>query len=383
MKGVYLDNGATAFPKAPGVVESMSDFLISIGCNVNRGGYDNSYEAENVVFETRELICELFNFPNPENVIFTKNITESLNVLIKGLLRPGDHVIVSSMEHNAVMRPLNSLRLCGVEYSRALCNIYGELNIDDVVNNIKPNTKAVIMTHASNVCGTILDLKRVGNICRERGLYFIIDTAQTAGFLDIDYNELNSDAIAFTGHKGLLGPQGIGGFIINDGLASEITPLIEGGTGSLSDEEIQPQYMPDKFEGGTVNIPGIYGLNASLKYILKEKVSTIREKELCLLEHFLEGLLNMPEINVIGKKDLNDRTAVVSIDVPHKDNAEVSYELSRKFGIMTRCGLHCAPSAHRTLGTFPKGTIRLSFSHFNTIDEVKYTIDAIHKTLKA
>jgi cysteine desulfurase family protein len=382
VKGVYLDNGATSFPKAPGVVESMSEFLISVGCNVNRGGYDSSFEAENVVFETRELICELFNFPKPENVIFTKNITESLNVLIKGLLKPGDHVVVSSMEHNAVMRPLNSLKAYGVEYSRVQCNTYGELNIDDVISNIKSNTIGIIMTHASNVCGTILDLKRIGSICKEKGLYFIVDTAQTAGFLDIDYKELNADAIAFTGHKGLLGPQGIGGFIISDDLASKVAPLIEGGTGSLSDEEIQPYYMPDKFEGGTLNIPGIYGLNASLKYILKEKVSTIREKELYLLEHFLEGLLNIPEINIIGKKNIEYRTAVVSIDVPNKDNAEVSYELNSRFGIMTRCGLHCAPSAHRTLGTFPKGTIRFSFSHFNAIDEVKYTIDAIYKVLK-
>lgn len=382
MNSVYLDNGATAFPKAPGVVESMSNYLTRIGCNINRGGYSRTFEAEDVVYETRELVCELFNCHKPENVIFTKNITESLNVLIKGLLKSGDHVIVSSMEHNAVMRPLNSIKTCGVEYSRAQCNVYGELDLKEVVKNIKPNTKAIIMTHASNVCGTILDLKRVGNISKENGLYFIIDTAQTAGFLDIDYEELNADAIAFTGHKGLLGPQGIGGFILSDNLASKVTPIIEGGTGSLSDEEIQPEYMPDKFEAGTLNIPGIYGLNASLKYILKEKVSTIREKELYLLEHFLEGLLNMPKLKIIGRRDLHHRTAVVSIDIPHMDNGEVAYELSSKFGIMTRSGLHCAPSAHKTLGTFPRGTIRFSFSHFNTIDEVKYTIDAIYKILK-
>lgn len=381
MKRVYLDNGATSFPKAPGVVESMSSYLTNVGCNVNRGGYDISFEAENIVFETRELICELFNFDKAENVIFTKNVTESLNVLIKGLLKSHDHVIVSSMEHNAVMRPLNSLKEKGIEYSRVKCNIFGELDLDDLDNHIKANTKAIIMTHASNVCGTVLDLKRVGDICKEKGLYFIIDAAQTAGYLDIDFNELNADAIAFTGHKSLLGPQGIGGFIISDELASKVTPLIAGGTGSLSDEEIQPEYMPDKFEGGTLNIPGIYGLNASIKYLLKEKVSSIREKELYLLENFLESLLNMPKLNIIGKRDLSNRTAVVSIDVPNEDNAEVSYELSRRFGIMTRCGLHCAPAAHKTLGTFPRGTVRFSFSHFNTIEEVKYTIDAIHKVL--
>ncbi|HSH36865.1 aminotransferase class V-fold PLP-dependent enzyme, partial [Schnuerera sp.] len=344
--------------------------------------YKGSFEAENIIFETRELICELFNYNKVENVIFTKNITESLNVLIKGLIKTGDHVIVSSMEHNAVTRPLNSLVKIGVEFTKVPCNKLGELNPEDLLEYIKPNTKAVVMTHASNVCGTILDLKRVGSICKENGLYFIIDTAQTAGFLDIDYKDIGADAIAFTGHKGLLGPQGIGGFIVNDDMVTVLDTFIEGGTGSLSDKEIQPEYMPDKFEAGTLNIPGVYGLNASLRYILKEKVKTIREKELLLVNHFIEEISNIQEVKTIGKKDLKDRTGVVSIDVPHMDNAEVSYNLYNDFGIMTRCGLHCAPSAHKTLGTFPKGTVRFSFSHFNTIEDVNYAVDAINKIVK-
>ncbi|GFN34845.1 aminotransferase class V-fold PLP-dependent enzyme [Tepidimicrobium xylanilyticum] len=383
MRELYLDNGATAFPKAPGVAESMYNYLTKIGCNVNRGAYKSSFEAENIVYETRELICELFNFNKTENVIFTKNVTESLNILVKGLLKPGDHVIISSMEHNAVVRPINSLVERGVEYSKVMCNREGELDPNDIYGLIKPNTKAIVMTHASNVCGTILDLKRVGSMCKERGLYFIMDTAQTAGFLDIDYKELNADAIAFTGHKGLLGPQGIGGFIVNDELATVLDTLVEGGTGSLSDKEVQPEYMPDKFEAGTLNIPGIYGLNAALKYILKEKVNTIKEKELFLLENFLEGILNIPELNIVGKKNLINRTAVVSIDIPTKDNAIIAYNLYNDFGIMTRCGLHCAPSAHQTLGTFPQGTIRFSFSYFNTIEDVKYAIDAIYKVIRS
>jgi len=382
MKELYLDNGATSFPKAPKVAESMSNYLLNIGCNVNRGAYKSSFEAENIVFETRELICELFNFDKPENVIFTKNITESLNVLIKGLIKVGDHVIVSSMEHNAVMRPLTSVVNSGSEYSRVSCNKYGELNPKDIIKHIKPNTKAVVMTQASNVCGTILDLKEVGDICKENGIYFIIDTAQTAGFLDIDYKELNADAIAFTGHKGLLGPQGMGGFIISDDMASKMDTFIEGGTGSLSEKEIQPEYMPDKFEAGTLNIPGIYGLNASIKYILNEKVSSIREKELYLSERFLEGLLNISKLNIIGKSNIIDRTAVISVDFPDMDNAEVSYNLYNDFGIMTRCGLHCAPSAHQTLGTFPRGTVRFSFSHFNTSKDVDYALNAINKIIK-
>ncbi|RBP42245.1 aminotransferase class V-fold PLP-dependent enzyme [Garciella nitratireducens] len=382
MKNLYLDHAATSFPKAPGVVESMSNYLIEVGSNVNRGVYQSSFNAENILFETRELICELFHFQKPENVVFTKNITESLNVLIKGILHKNDHIIVSSMEHNAVMRPLNALSTRGVSFSKVPCNKYGELNPEDIKKYIQPNTKAILMTHASNVCGTILDLVKVGKICKEKGFYFIIDTAQTAGFLDIDYEKLNADAIAFTGHKGLLGPQGIGGFIIGEDMANQMNSLIQGGTGSLSEEETQPDYMPDKFEAGTLNIPGIYGLNASLKYILKTGLKTIREKELYILKYFLDELSNLSALKIIGKKHLKERTAVVSIDIPQEDTGEIAYELFKDFGIMTRCGLHCAPSAHKTLGTFPHGTIRFSFSHHNTIKDITYTIDALNQIMK-
>lgn len=377
MRYVYMDNGATSFPKAPGVAESMSDYILNVGTNVNRGAYSSSFKAENIIYETRELLCELFRFNKPENVIFTKNITESMNVLIKGLLKEKDHVIVSSMEHNAVMRPLNSLNK--VEYTKVLCSKTGELSIEDVENSIKPNTKAIIMTHASNVCGTILDLEKVGQLCRKHNLFFIIDSAQTAGSIDIDINKLNADAIGFTGHKSLLGPQGIGGFIVNDRINNEITTLIEGGTGSLSDREIQPDYMPDKFESGTLNIPGIYGLNASLKYLFNQGVNNIRDKEINLINKFFEGLFNIKNIELIGKKTSTDRTGIVSIDFIHNDNGLVAHELSKDFGIMTRSGLHCAPSAHKTLGTFPKGTVRFSLSHFTTLKEIDYAIDCINK----
>jgi cysteine desulfurase family protein len=300
-----------------------------------------------------------------------------MNVLIKGLLKEKDHVIVSSMEHNAVMRPLNSLNK--VEYTKVLCSKTGELSIEDVENSIKPNTKAIIMTHASNVCGTILDLEKVGQLCRKHNLFFIIDSAQTAGSIDIDINKLNADAIGFTGHKSLLGPQGIGGFIVNDRINNEITTLIEGGTGSLSDREIQPDYMPDKFESGTLNIPGIYGLNASLKYLFNQGVNNIRDKEINLINKFFEGLFNIKNIELIGKKTSTDRTGIVSIDFIHNDNGLVAHELSKDFGIMTRSGLHCAPSAHKTLGTFPKGTVRFSLSHFTTLKEIDYAIDCINK----
>ena len=377
MRNVYLDNGATSYPKAPGVAESMAEYILNVGTNVNRGAYSSSFKAENTVYETRELLCELFRFNKPENVIFTKNITESMNVLLKGLLKENDHAVVSSMEHNAVMRPLNKLNK--VEYTKVICNEKGELNIEDVKKAIKDNTKAIIMTHASNVCGTVLDLEKVGQVCKKHNLFFIIDSAQTAGFQDIDFQKFNADAIGFTGHKGLLGPQGIGGFIVNDRINNEMTTFIEGGTGSLSDTEIQPDYMPDKFEAGTLNIPGIYGLNASLKYLLKNGVKNIREKEIYLLSRFIDGILNIENIKLIGKTATLDRTGILSIDFINNDNGIVSHELSKEYGIMTRSGMHCAPSAHKTLGTFPKGTVRFSVSHFTTMEEIDYAIDCINK----
>lgn len=384
MNKVYLDNGATSFPKAPGVADAISNYITNIGCNINRGTYEDAYHAEKIVYETRELICSLFNFQSTENVIFTRNITESLNTLIKGFFKSGDHAIVSSMEHNAVMRPLASLSKNGIEFSRIPCSNKGELFLEELKNYIKPNTKAVIMNHASNVCGTILPLEKVGEFCKQNNLYFIIDTAQSAGVLDVNMKKLNADAVAFTGHKGLLGPQGIGGFVINDTLVSKVSPLIEGGTGSASDSEYQPEYMPDKFESGTMNIPGVFGLNASLKYINEVGLSYIREKELYLVENFISEIKNMPKIKLIGLDGIKNRTAVVSLDFTSTnfDNAEIAFSLCNNFNIMTRCGLHCAPSAHKTLGTFPQGTVRFSFGHTNSLEEVQYTIDAIHKLVK-
>jgi cysteine desulfurase family protein len=335
-----------------------------------------SYKAENIVYETRELVCQLFNFNKPENVIFTKNITESINILIKTLLKEGDHVIVSSMEHNAVMRPLNSLHE-KIEYTKCECNILGELNIENLIESIQANTKAIIMTHASNVCGTILALEKVGQICKDNNLFFIIDSAQTAGFLDINFIDLNADAIAFTGHKSLLGPQGMGGFIVNDKMVKEMTTFIEGGTGSLSDLEVQPDYMPDRFESGTLNIPGIYGLHTSLKYLLDYGLNNIRENEIQLLDEFLEGLSRIQNIRLVGKKTSGGRTAVVSIDFTNNDNGLVAHELSKEYNIMTRSGMHCAPSAHKTLGTFPQGTVRFSLSHFTTLEEIRFTLKCI------
>lgn len=382
MKRVYCDNGATSYPKAPFVGETVLDYINNIGCNVNRGVYSTSFKAENTVYETRELICDLFNFKTAENVVFTQNITTSLNVVLKGLLREGDNVVVSSMEHNAVMRPLTSMKQRGVTITKVNANILGEISIEDIENAISENTKAIVMTHASNVCGTVLPIRKIGELCKKYNKIFIVDSAQTAGVLDIDIKRDNIDILCFTGHKGLLGPQGIGGFLIKEELVERVSPLIEGGTGSLSELEVQPTYMPDKFESGTPNVPGIFGLNASLNYLLKTGLESIYNKEIDLTSRFIEKIMNIDEKLLIGKKDIVDRTAVVSLDFKDLDNGIVCHNLDKDYGISTRSGLHCAPSAHKTLNTFPRGTVRFSFGHFNSYEDIDYVIDSINKIYK-
>ena len=269
MKRVYLDNGSTSYTKAPGVGQAVCDFIEHIGTNVNRGGYQEAYAAEDVIIETREKLCRLFNFDKLKNVIFTPSITYSLNYIIKGYLRPGDHVLVSALEHNAMMRPLNQMVDQGVTFDRIPCSQQGELQLNAIEPLLKPNTKAIMMLHASNVCGTLMPLEQVGEICQKHGLTFVVDAAQTAGSFPIDMKKQHIDVLAFTGHKSLLGPQGIGGFLVSDEVASQMIPLVTGGTGSISDQEIQPDFLPDKFESGTQNIPGIYGLHAALDYLEK------------------------------------------------------------------------------------------------------------------
>lgn len=385
MKKIYLDNGATSYPKAPGIENVISDYLINCGSSVNRSTYSDAFSTENTIFETRELLCSLFNFNNPNNVVFTKNITESLNVILKGLLKSGDHVIVSSMEHNAIMRPLNSLSKNGITYSKVPCSKKGCLVPKDIEKYINKNTKAIVMTHCSNVCGTILPIDKIGEICKKHNLFFIVDAAQSAGVLPIDMEKFNIDCLCFTGHKSLLAAPGIGGFLINERLNKEVAPLIEGGTGSLSDKEVQPSYMPDKFEGGTPNVIGILSINASLKFILNTKIEKIHKHEMDLCRLFMNGLNKIPGLQIVGyndTKDLSKRLSTVSISVGDKDMGEISHILSRDYGISTRCGMHCAPSAHKTIGTFPDGTIRFSIGYFNTKEDIEYTLNALKEIIK-
>lgn len=374
MRRVYLDNGSTSFPKAPGVGKTMMEFIEDVGCNVSRGGYNISYSLAERILNAREKLCELFNFDKVSNVIFTPNVTYSLNFLIAGLLKPGDHVLTTSMEHNAVARPIEEAKNRGIEVSIANCNDKGELDLCHLESLIQSNTKAVVIQHGSNVSGTLIAVEKVASICEKYDIFFILDAAQTAGVFPLDMKKMKIDGLAFTGHKGLLGPQGIGGFIIEDKLADSITPIIHGGTGSISDSLVMPDFLPDKFEPGTLNIPGILGLSTALDYILDKGIDNIRKIELRLTDIFLEGIKQRNDIKIIGLDTIEGRCPIVSLDFIYRDNAELAFKLDDEYGIMTRCGLHCAPMAHKTLGTFPKGTVRFAFGHFNTEEEIYYAI---------
>lgn len=381
MDAIYLDNASTTFPKPKAVPEAMYHYMTRSGSNINRGCYDRAYAVEELVYETRQMLCSLFGGDDCRNVAFTKNITESLNVILKGLLKPGDHVLVSSMEHNAVMRPLVQLEKQGISFSRIPCRRDGSLILEEMAPLVKKETRAVVMTHASNVCGTMMPYEQVGAFCRERGLLFIADTAQTAGVWPLDMERMKIDALAFTGHKGLLGPQGIGGFLLSEKLLPQMESLIAGGTGSISHTEVMPDFMPDRFEAGTMNLPGIVGLHAGLGWIRETGMEQIRSHELALTRQFLEGLKSMDpyekRLRVVGKKDTEGRTGVVSVQTVRRELAQTAYELDVQYGIMTRVGLHCAPSAHQTLGTFPTGTIRFSFGWWNTREEAALALQAL------
>lgn len=386
MNRIYLDQASTSFPKAPGVAQAMMDYLTMNGSNVNRGCYSSAYSAEEVIYETRQLLAELFHFSRCKNVIFTPNVTTSLNFILKGLLKPGDHILVSAMEHNAVMRPVVQLAACGISFDRIPCRRDGSMILEQVKPLIRPETKAIVTLHASNVCGTRMPLTALGEICQRHHLYFIVDSAQTAGIVPIDMTASHIDALAFTGHKGLRGPQGTGGFLVTEELAQQMEPLISGGTGSVSHTEEIPDFLPDRFEPGTPNLPGIFGLHEALLFLKSQNyMQTSYEKEEALTSYFLQQLFALDDtekhIRVIGKKDLTGRNAVISIQTPEIDMAQVAWQLDSEYGIMTRVGLHCAPNAHKTLGTYPAGTIRFSFGPENTLEELDAAIYGLKKIL--
>lgn len=323
---VYLDNAATTYPKPEKVYSSILNYMKNVGASPGRGGYENALTGDRMVYKCRQSLINLFNFNKIENVVFTSNITASLNILIKSIVKDGWHVITSSMDHNSVIRPLFSLEKSNkIELDILNCSKEGLINIEDFKNAIKDSTRLVVLSHASNIVGTIQPLETIGKICKEKGIYFIIDSAQTAGVLPLNFQNLNCNALAFTGHKSLLGPQGIGGFIIDDELNNIATNFIEGGTGSLSESTLQPDFLPDKFESGTMNTPGIAGLLASIEYINEEGLNAIKEREEYLSREFINGLLNIDSVKVYGPLDASLRTATISINSSKIDNSELGF----------------------------------------------------------
>jgi len=375
MRKLYLDNGSTSFPKAPGVGEAMADFIINNGANVGRAAYSTANSASMTVLDTRFQLKELLGFSGKaEQVVFTAGATAGLNTILRGYLKPGDHVIVSSLEHNAVMRPLTDLSDHGVSFSRIPADINGVTDPESILPLIRPNTRLVLVNHSSNVCGAIFPIKAVSEICAEKGIPLALDAAQSAGHIPVSFDELKLSALSVPGHKGLLGPGGIGALLLTKEFSQQLRPIIAGGTGSASDSERQPDYMPDKFESGTANVPGIYGLHASLDFIAKTGVENIHRYEKELIDYFAAAIEDLP-VNIAGNAP--EKTGILSLDFPGEDNGLITFRLEQEFGIMTRCGLHCAPNAHKTIGTFPRGTVRFSVGYSTTKDDIDYAVDAI------
>ena len=382
MHTVYLDNAATSFPKPPAVGARMREYVDEVGASVSRGSYQAAQQAELVTLRLRQRLCALFGFADPSHVILTPGNTWGLNMLLLGALRPGDHVLVSAMEHNAVMRPLTQLEKRGVAFDRIPCDAEGRLQTDRIEVMLRPNTRLVLLAHASNVSGTVQDAAAVGEICAARGIPFALDAAQTAGHIPLDFAALRLSALSVPAHKGLMGPQGMGALLLRPDFAKTLEPLVSGGTGSVSDSEDIPLYLPDRFEPGTPNLPGIYGWEAALEYLEDVTVEAVAAHDRALSARLLGGLRDVPGVSLIGPDTTEGRVGVFSLDFPGKDNAEIAARLEEDFGILTRCGLHCAPNAHRTLGTFPRGTVRLSLGWFNTEADIDRALQAI-KALSA
>ncbi|QSX05195.1 aminotransferase class V-fold PLP-dependent enzyme [Sedimentibacter sp. zth1] len=374
---IYLDNAATTYPKPKTVYKNIMDCMTNYCANPGRSSHTMAIEGAKVIYETRELVAKLFNFDDPLRVIFTSNATDSLNLAIKGYLKTGDHVITTSMEHNSVLRPIHHLEAIGVEHTIINCNDEGLINLNDLQKSIKANTKLIVTTHVSNLTGTIFPIKEIGAICRKNNICYLVDASQSAGVLDIDMKECNIDMLAAPGHKGLLGPQGVGILLLGNGI--ELQELKEGGTGSESSKLTQPIFCPDKYESGTPNLPGIAGLNAGIKYIMSKGVNSIYNHEKKLLDLFINEASKNDKIQIYGPKSEKDRCSVVCLNIIDKDSSEVAYNLDSIYGIAVRPGLHCAPLAHKTIGTKKIGAVRFSFGPFNKKEEIMYAIKALNE----
>ena len=371
---IYFDNAATSFPKAPGVSDAMKFYLDSVGASINRGVYASAQEAGLKTLILREQLCGFFHHSDPNHAILTAGNTASLNFVIKGFLQSGDHVLVSSLEHNAVMRPLKQL---GIDFDRVPCDAEGFLDLNAAEALLRPNTKLFVLNHASNVSGTVQDAKSVGTLCKLHNIPLVLDAAQSAGHIPVDFEDFSLSALTVPAHKGLLGPQGIGALLLAPEFAQKLSPLFAGGTGSMSDSEELPRYLPDRFEPGTPNLPGIYGWSASMDYVNRVGLAALREHEITLTKRFLDGLDGISGLRLVGTRELSRRVGVIAVDFLRMDNAEAADRLEREYEILTRCGMHCAPSAHKALGTFPQGVVRFSVGYRTTEAEVDCALRAI------
>lgn len=376
---IYLDNAATTMHKPKEVIEAVVNAMGSLG-NAGRGVNTASLGAARVIYETRERLAELFGAEDPKQIAFTCNSTESLNIAIRGLLNPGDHVITTVLEHNSVLRPLYDLQEKGLDVTYLSCDEKGRICYEDFEKEIRPETKAIITTHGSNLIGNLLDIGRIGKIAHDHGILYIVDASQTAGVFPIDVKAMNVDVLCFTGHKGLLGPQGTGGIYVREGLT--VRPLKAGGSGVQTYNRHHPSEMPTALEAGTLNGHGIAGLNAALKYIEHVGLDTIRKTEQDWMWMFYNGVKDIPGVRVYGDFDVDERCPIVTLNIGDYDSAEVSDELLTTYDISTRSGGHCAPLLHQTLGTVEQGSVRFSFSHFNTEEEIQTAIRAVEELAK-
>lgn len=373
----YLDNAASSWPKPKEVISAMGHVLLEEAANPGRSGHRLSIAAARIIADARDMASALFRAAGPLRIVFTKNATESLNIVIQGLLNEGDHVITTSMEHNSVMRPLRAAEKKGVRLSVVPCSETGELDPGDISKSMTNDTRLVVISHASNVTGTLMPVSQVGTLCREHGIPLCVDAAQAAGCLEIDVEKAGIDLLAFTGHKSLYGPQGTGGLYIAPGLEDDIPPLMMGGTGSASEREEQPGFMPDKYESGTPNTVGVAGLLEGMRFVRDRGIRAIREQEMDLAVELAHELKTIPGVRVYGPGEPGKKIAIVSFNIEGRDPSEVAFRLDDESGIMARSGLHCAPCAHRTIGTFPMGTVRMSIGCFNTHDDIQRAVQAL------
>lgn len=373
---IYMDNAATTMHKPREVIDAVVQAMSSMG-NAGRGANEASLSASRIIYDTREQLCRFFHGDNPRQIVFTSNSTESLNIAVKGLLEPGDHVVTTMLEHNSVLRPLYEMQEKGVRLTIVKSNEKGTLDLKDLEAVVTPGTKMVICTNGSNLTGNYIPLEPVGRIARKNGALFVVDASQTAGVFPIDVKEMGIDVLCFTGHKGLLGPQGTGGMYVREGLS--IRPLKSGGTGVQTYSKTQPTEMPTALEAGTLNGHGIAGLHAAMQYLEETGVDHIRAREQDLMWRFYEGVKDIPDIKVYGDFSTKERCAIVALNIGDYDSSEVSDELLTEYSISTRPGGHCAPLMHEALGTAEQGAVRFSFSHYNTEEEIDIAIRAIRE----